>query len=145
MAATPAAPAGSRGGLASGSGTRPGNAAYGGAAGSSARRARTRTLARAPRTLGGSYVSVAVPLRGATVARRGDQPAARRRGLRQGAGRRPEPGPADEAALRVAGARRRHQQRARAELPPGPIRRLLAHRRAVPARRAGALGPAEDH
>ena len=45
----------------------------------------------------------------------------------------------------VAGARRRHQQRARAGLPPGRTGRHPAHRRPVPARRPGALGPAEDH
>ena len=104
-----------------------------------------RTLTRAPRTPGGSYVSVAVPVRGAAVARRGDQPAARRRRLRQGAGRRPEPGSADEAALRVTGAHRGHQQRARSGLPPGRTGRHPAHRRPVPARRPGALGSAEDH
>ena len=45
----------------------------------------------------------------------------RRRG--QGAGRRPEPGAADEAALRLARAARRHQQPARPRLPPGRPRR----------------------
>ncbi len=37
---------------------------------------------------------------------------------------------------------RRHQQHPRPGLPPGRSRRHAAHRRAVPARRPGALGPA---
>ena len=88
------------------------------------RRIRARTLSAAPAIIvrcdtWRTYVSVAVPVRGTAFARRGDRPAARRRRLREGAGRRPEPGAADEAALRLAGADRRHQQRARPRLPPG--------------------------
>ena len=78
-------------------------------------------------------VSVAVPLRGPALARRGDRPAARRRRRGQGAGRRAEPGPAAEAALRLARAARRHQQHARPRLPPG--RRRTA--RSASARCAG--------
>ena len=61
----------------------------------------------------------------------------RRRG--QGAGRRPEPGAADEAALRLARADRRHQQPARPGLPPDRRRRHDPGRRTVPPRDARAL------
>src|SRR5215470_6193508 len=72
VAAAPAAQAGSRRGLAACGGTRPRIAARPGAArnvpagiGAS----RPGTLTRVRRTPGGSYVSVAVPVRGAAVAR----------------------------------------------------------------------------
>ena len=42
------------------------------------------------------------------------------------------------------GADRRHQQPARPGLPPGRPGRHAAHRRAVPARRSRALGPARS-
>ena len=61
----------------------------------------------------------------------------RRRG--QGAGRRAEPGAADEAAVRGARAARRHQRPAGARPPPRGGRRHAPHRGAVPARHAGAL------
>ena len=50
-------------------------------------------------------------------------PAARRRRRGQGARRRPEPGAAAEAALRLARAAGRHQRPARPRLPPGRRRR----------------------
>ena len=58
---------------------------------------------------------------------------------------RPEPGTADEAALRVAGTDRRHQQHRRSRLPPRGRGRHAPHRRAVPPRRPGTLGPAQRH
>ena len=62
---------------------------------------------------GDSYLSVTVPLRSPTFARRGDQPAERRRRRGQGVGRRTEPRPHAEAPVRVARDAGRHQQHPR--------------------------------
>ena len=122
VAAAPGAAAGSRGGVAAGGRRRP--------------RIRSRPVAQrssrpgrsldrpdiVQRHLEESYVSVAVPLRGTAFARRGDRPAARRRRLREGAGRRPEPGAADEAALRLAGAASSTSTTCPASTTTGPTR-----------------------